>query len=180
VVQTKLGKGQVYFCWGVLIPSFPFLVPDMCNTSLTYTLGNHRERPHRQVFKCLTIWFILTNLQLNCLLALLNTTMDTLVEDMPSVVADGPQLPDNQPWDDELGLMSQYLGKMGKFAYFLLLNGTWHWAWSKSVMANVETIVSKAPDWPVQGHTRETARKGACGTCVGHRGKGKQSGHLHT
>jgi hypothetical protein len=37
---------------------------------------------------------------------------------MPSVATDGPHRPDNQPRDDELGLMSRYLGKMGKSAFF--------------------------------------------------------------
>jgi hypothetical protein len=46
------------------------------------------------------------------------------MEDLPSVATDGPHRPDDQSRDDELGLMSRYLDKMGKSAFILSLNLT--------------------------------------------------------
>jgi hypothetical protein len=47
------------------------------------------------------------------------TPTDAWVEDLPSVTTNAIHRPDNQPRDDEFGLMSRYLAKMSESLFSL-------------------------------------------------------------
>jgi len=70
------------------------------------------------------------------------------VEDLPSVATDGPHRPDDQPRDDEFGLMSRYLAKMGESVFCCCWIRPNARLKVKERWPMFHKIESKAPDWP--------------------------------